>query len=158
MRPVLSLILFSIFLTSSSVLAKPKPSPVALPKPLSVTIDTAKLVGRWSGFYIMAGPTGQMKISFMLNLRAKGEVVEGEVTENNPNPNDREKPSVLRSTLKGRVVGPRITFVKTYDSDLQQVEYTGDIQADHRHMSGGWTNSGASGPFEADLVAPTESH
>ena len=130
--------------------AKAHPSP----KPSAAAAKPAHLAGRWSGYYVMPGPNGPIKVSFTLNLRVKGSEIEGETNESNSFSNDPNRMANLRSTIKGTLQGSRITFVKTYDIDMHQVEYEGDIGPDGLTMAGGWKLNGMEGPFMADLVAP----
>ena len=47
--------------------------------------------------------------------------------------------------------------MKTYDLDLHQVEYEGDLDPRGLHMTGGWKiGEGGAGPFMADLVNPAK--
>jgi hypothetical protein len=137
--------------------AKTAPSPKPSVGPSVKTFSPAGMVGRWSGYYLQPGPSGPMKVSFMLNLRVKGNEIEGETTESNSFSNDPDRIPNLRSTIKGTLQDRRISFVKTYDIDMHQVEYEGDVELDGLHMAGGYKVGGMEGPFMADLVAPTKS-
>ena len=109
---------------------------------------TSSVTGFWTGHYFYA-TSGAPKVEFQAELEQIGDVLHGNITEQNTF--DPFAGQMLVAELIGRVSGGAVSFTKSYmnaGNRLQKIQYRGALSSDENEIAGSWAIGMATGPFK----------